>query len=52
MPTEDGDRMDQPALADLEYQGRKRKTRPELFLKRMKERISPCHRQAGRERGP
>ena len=27
--------MDQPTFADLEYQGKKRKTRRELFLERM-----------------
>ena len=27
--------MDQPTFADLEYRGRKRKTRWELFLERM-----------------
>ena len=32
--------MDQPTFADLEYQGRKRKTRRELFLRRMDGLIS------------
>ena len=27
--------MDQPTFADLEYQGKKRKTRREVFLERM-----------------
>ena len=27
--------MDQPTFADLEYQGKKRRTRRELFLERM-----------------
>ena len=27
--------MDQPTFSDLEYQGKKRKTRRELFLERM-----------------
>ena len=27
--------MDQPTFADLEFQGKKRKTRRELFLERM-----------------
>ncbi len=35
--------MDQPTFADLEYQGRKRKTRHELFPERMEERIRPCN---------
>ncbi len=50
--------MDQPTFADLEYQGKKRKTRRELFLERMdglipwqrlEERIRPCypHRAGG-----
>ena len=46
--------MDQPTFADLEYQGKKRKTRRELFLERMdglipwqrlEERIRPCYPQ-------
>ena len=53
--------MDQPTFADLEYQGKKRKTRRELFLERMdglipwqrlEERIRPCYPQAGRGRRP
>ena len=51
--------MDQPTFAELEYPGRKRKTRRELFLERMdglipwerlEERIRPCYPQAGRGR--
>ncbi len=46
--------MDQPTFADLEYQGKKRKTRRELFLERMdglipwqrlEERIRPCYQE-------
>ena len=53
--------MDQPTFADLEYQGKKRKTRRELLLERMdglipwqrlEERIRPCYPQAGRGRRP
>ena len=53
--------MDQPTFAELEYPGRKRKTRRELFLERMdglipwerlEERIRPCYPQAGRGRRP
>ena len=53
--------MDQPTLADLEYQGKKRKTRPELFLERMdglipwqslEGRIRPVCTKAGRGRHP
>ena len=29
------DTMDQPTFADLEYDGKKRKTRREIFLERM-----------------
>ena len=29
------DAMDQPTFADLEYDGKKRKTRREIFLERM-----------------
>ena len=48
--------MDQPTFADLEYQGKKRKTRRELFLERMdglipwqrlEEHIRPCYPKAG-----
>ncbi len=53
--------MDQPTFADLEYQGKKRKTRRELFLERMDglipwqklgERIRPVYPKAGRGRHP
>ena len=53
--------MDQPTFADLEYQGKKRKTRRELFLGRMdtlipwellEERIHPFYHKAGRGRHP
>ena len=53
--------MDQPTFADLEYQGKKRKTRRELFLERMEglvpwanleERIRPFYPKAGRGRQP
>ena len=32
MPVEEWEQMDQPTFADLEFQGKKRKTRRELFL--------------------
>ena len=47
--------MDQPTFSDLEYQGKKRKTRRELFLQRMEglvpwtnleERIRPFYPKA------
>ena len=53
--------MDQPTFSDLEYQGKKRKTRRELFLERMdglvpwtnvEERIRPFYPKAGRRRQP
>ena len=53
--------MDQPTFADLEYQGKKRKTRRELFLERMdglipwqllKDRIRPFYSKSGRGRQP
>ena len=53
--------MDQPTFADLEYQGKKRKTRREVFLERMdglipwqllEERIRPFYPKAGRGRHP
>ena len=53
--------MDQPTFADLEYRGKKRKTRRELFLERMdglipwqklEERIRPFYPKAGRGRHP
>ena len=51
--------MYQPTFADLEYQGKKRKTRRELFLERMdglipcqllEDRIRPFYPKAGRGR--
>ena len=48
--------MDQPTFAELEFQGKKRKTRRELFLERMdglvpwqrlEERIRPVYPKAG-----
>ena len=53
--------MDQPTFADLEYDGKKRKTRREIFLERMdslipwdqiEERIRPFYPKAGRGRRP
>ena len=53
--------MDQPTFADLEYEGKKRKTRREVFLERMdglipwgelEERISPVYSKGGRGRRP
>ena len=53
--------MDQPTFADLEYQGKKRKTRREVFLERMdglipwqllEDRIRPFYPKAGRGRHP
>ena len=53
--------MDQPTFADLEYKGKKRKTRRELFLERMdglipwqllEESIRPFYSKAGRGRQP
>ena len=53
--------MDQPTFSDLEYQGKKRKTRRELFLERMdglipwqslEDRIRPFYPKAGRGRHP
>ncbi len=55
------DTMDQPTFADLEYDGKKRKTRREIFLERMdglipweelEERIRPYYPKAGRGRRP
>ena len=51
--------MEQPTFADLEYQGKKRKTRRELFLERMdglipwhrlEDRVRPCYPKAGKGR--
>ena len=53
--------MEQPTFADLEYEGKKRKTRREKFLERMEglipweeleERIRPYYPKAGRGRRP
>ena len=53
--------MDQATFADLEYQGKKRKTRRELFLRRMdglipwrklEERIRPVYPKPGKGRRP
>ena len=53
--------MDQPTFAGLEYQGKKRKTRRELFLERMdglipwqklEERIRPVYSRPGKGRRP
>ena len=53
--------MDQPTFADLEYQGKKRRTRRELFLQRMdglipwqrlEERIRPAYPKPGKGRRP
>ena len=53
--------MDQPTFSDLEYEGKKRKTRREKFLERMdglipweelEERIRPFYPKAGRGRRP
>ena len=53
--------MDQPTFAELEFQGKKRKTRRELFLERMdglipwqrlEERIRPVYPKAGKGRHP
>ena len=53
--------MDQPTFAELEFQGKKRKTRRELFLERMdglvpwqrlEERIRPVYPRPERAVGP
>ena len=53
--------MDQPTFADLEFQGKKRKTRRELFLERMdglipwqnlEDRIRPFYPKVGKGRYP
>ena len=53
--------MDQPTFADLEYQGRRRKTRRELFLERMdglipwqrlERRIRPVYPKPGKGHRP
>ena len=61
MPVTGVREMDQPTFADLEYKGKKRKTRRELFLERMdglipwqslEERIRAHYPKAGRGRRP
>ena len=51
--------MDQPTISNLEYLGKKRKTRREIFLERMvglipwqiqEDRIRPCYPKAGNGR--
>ena len=53
--------MEQPTFSDLEYQGKKRKTRRRLFLERvdglipwqkLEGRIQPFYPKAGRGRHP
>ena len=53
--------MDQPTFGELEFRGKKRKTRRELFLERMdglipwerlEERIRPVYPKAGKGRQP
>ena len=53
--------MDQPTFSGLEYQGKKRKTRREVFLERMdglipwqrlEDRIHPFYPKAGNGRRP
>ena len=48
MPVAGVMRMDQPTFADLEYQGKRRKARRELFL----ERIRPDYPKAGNGHRP
>ena len=59
LPPEGQEQMDQPTFADLEYLGKKRRTRRELFLERMdglipwqslEDRIRPFYPKAGRGR--
>ena len=61
MPVAGVEEMDQPTFADLEYQGKKRRTRRELFLERMdglipwrrlEERIRPVYPKPGKGRRP
>ena len=61
MPVAGVELMDQPTFADLEYQGKKRRTRRELFLERMdglipwrrlEERIRPVYPKPGKGRRP
>ena len=51
--------MEQPTFSDLEYQGKKRKTRREILLEHMdglipwqllEDRIRPCFPKAGKGR--
>ena len=53
--------MEQPTFSDVEYEGKKRKTRREMFLERMEalipwpqpeERVRPHYPKAGRGRRP
>ena len=44
--------MEQPSFAPLEFQNKKRKTRREVFLERMEERIRTHYPKAGRGRQP
>ena len=61
LPPEGQEQMDQPTFADLEYRGKKRRTRRELFLERMdglipwqklEERIRPVYAKRGKGRRP
>ena len=61
MLPEGEEQMEQPTFSDLEYQGKKRQTRREIFLERMdelipwqrmEERIRPYYPEAGRGRRP
>ena len=61
MPAAGIEEMDQPTFVDLEYQGKRRRTRRELFLERMdgliprrplEERIRPVYPKPGRGRRP
>ena len=61
MPPEGPEQMEQPTFADLEYQGKKRQTRHEIFLERMdglipwqrlENRIRPFYPKAGKGRRP
>ena len=61
MLPEGEEQMDQSTFSDLEYQGKKRQTRREIFLERMdelipwqrlEERIRPYYPEAGRGRRP
>ena len=61
LPPEGQEQMYQPTFADLEYRGKKRRTRRELFLERMdglipwqklEERIRPVYAKRGKGRRP